>query len=90
MIMNFLKIVLAFILGASYSDASEKAKVIAKNDHYVSYENGVVYDKKVKIEWLAGPDKNVTWDEAKAWERRPVGWGGRMADANKRGIEISL
>ena len=77
MIRLFLKVLFAALLVASLSDAAEKAKVIAKDDQYVSYENGIVYDKKANIEWLAGPDKDVTWDGAKAWaESLSVGGGG--------------
>lgn len=67
MIRLFLKVLLAVLLIASISDAAEKAKVIAKDDHYVSYKNGIVYDEKTNIEWIVGPDKDTTWDEAKAW-----------------------
>jgi len=77
MIRLFLKVLFAILLVASFSDAAEKAKVIAKDDQYVSYENGIVYDKKENIEWIAGPDKDVTWDDAKAWvENLSVGGGG--------------
>jgi hypothetical protein len=67
MIRLFLKVLFAALLVASFSDAAEKAKVIAKDDQYVSYENGIVYDEKTNIEWVAGPDKDTTWDEAKSW-----------------------
>ena len=77
MIKLFLKVLLAVLLIASFSDAAEKAKVIAKDGPYVSYENGIVYDKKLNIEWIAGPDKFVTWDEAKTWvEKLSVDGGG--------------
>lgn len=67
MIKLFLKVLFAVLLIASFSDAAENAKVIAKDDHYVSYENGIVYDEKTNLEWVAGPDKHTNWDEAKAW-----------------------
>ena len=50
MIRLFLKVLFAALLVASFSDAAEKAKVIAKDDQYVSYENGIVYDEKTNIE----------------------------------------
>jgi hypothetical protein len=34
---------------------------------FVAYENGVVYDKNTELEWIAGPDKDTTWNEAKNW-----------------------
>ena len=67
MIRLFLKVLFAALLVASFSAAAEKAKVIAKDNQYVSYENGIVYDEKTNIEWVAGPDKDTTWDEAKSW-----------------------
>jgi hypothetical protein len=67
MIRLSLKVLLAVLLIASFSDAAEDAKVIAKDDHYISYENGIVYDEKTNLEWVAGPDKHTNWDEAKAW-----------------------
>ena len=77
MIRLFLKVLFATLLVASFSDAADKAKIIAKDDQYVSYENGIVYDEKTNIEWVAGPDKDMNWDEAKAWvESLPVEGGG--------------
>jgi hypothetical protein len=44
---------------------------------YVSYKNGIVYDEKTNLEWIVGPDKDTTWDEAKAWvESLSVEGGG--------------
>ena len=72
-----IRVLFAILLVASFSDAAEKAKVIAKDDQYVSYENGIVYDEKTNIEWLAGPDKQINWDEATAWvESLSVEGGG--------------
>ena len=77
MIRLFLKVLFATLLVASFSDAADKAKIIAKDDQYVSYENGIVYDEKTNIEWLAGPDKQINWDEATAWvESLSVEGGG--------------
>ena len=77
MIRLFLRVLFATLLIASFSDAADKAKIMAKDDQYVSYENGIVYDEKTNKEWLAGPDKYITWDEAKAWvESLSVEGGG--------------
>jgi hypothetical protein len=67
MIRLFLRVLLATLLIASLSNAADKAKTVAKDGPYVSYENGIVYDEKTNLEWVAGPDKFVTWDEAKEW-----------------------
>lgn len=34
---------------------------------YIAYANGVVYDKNTGLEWYVGPDRDTTWNEAKAW-----------------------
>jgi hypothetical protein len=46
MIRLCLRVLVTILLIASLSNAADKAKVIAKDGHYVSYENGVVYDEK--------------------------------------------
>ena len=42
-------------------------KIIAKEEEYVKYENGIVYDKKSGLEWVAGPDKHMGGYAAKKW-----------------------
>lgn len=77
MIRLSLRVLCGILLIASFSGAADKAKVIAKDDHYVSYENGIVYDEKTNLEWVAGPDKHTNWDEAKVWvESLSVEGGG--------------
>lgn len=77
MIRLFLKVLFATLLVASFSDAAGKATIIAKDGQYVSYENGIVYDEKANLEWIVGPDKDTTWDEAKTWvESLSVEGGG--------------
>ena len=46
---------------------NEDPRVIDRDDHYVKYANGVVYDSKSGLEWIAGPGKNMSWEEAKEW-----------------------
>ena len=48
---------------------NEESKVIERDDHYLKYENGVVYDSKTGLEWIAGPGKIMSWDEAKQWAK---------------------
>ncbi len=67
MIGLFFRVMFAIFLVASFSYAADKAKIVAKDDHYVSYENGIVYDEKTNLEWLTGPDKKTTWYESKEW-----------------------
>jgi hypothetical protein len=34
---------------------------------FITYVNGIVYDTKTGLEWVAGPDRNTTWGEANDW-----------------------
>jgi hypothetical protein len=61
------KLLFAVLLVVSSPYAADDKKIVATDGQYIAYENGIVYDKKANIEWLAGPDKYVTWDDAKAW-----------------------
>jgi TolB-like protein/class 3 adenylate cyclase/Flp pilus assembly protein TadD len=62
------------------SSPDNKAKIIADDERYVFYENGIVYDKKTKLDWIAGPDTDTTWHEARSWIRnlRVDGDGWRL------------
>jgi len=44
-----------------------KAREIARNDRFIAYDNGIVRDTLTGLEWIAGPDKDTTWDEARSW-----------------------
>ena len=48
---------------------NNKAKIIADDKRYVSYENGIIYDKKTKLEWISGPDTDTGWHDARSWIR---------------------
>ena len=62
---------------ASISPEVSKPKVIDRDRHFIKYVTGVVYDKKTGLEWVAGPDRNTTWYEAKSWvENLNVAGGG--------------
>jgi hypothetical protein len=47
--------------------ASISPKVTARDGNFIAYPDGVVYDKNTGLEWYAGPDKKINWDEAKRW-----------------------
>ena len=81
----FTVILILILLVTSFPDAAGTAKIVAKDDHYVSYANGIVYDEKTNTEWIAGPDKFVTWDQAKAWVDglSVEGGGWRMPTKNE-------
>lgn len=43
------------------------ASVVARDGQYVAYANGVVRDTKTGLEWKVGPDKTMTWYDARDW-----------------------
>jgi len=53
----------------SPSRPSSSSNVINRDGVYVSYANGIVRDTKTGLEWVAGPDEETTFEEAKAWIR---------------------
>jgi uncharacterized protein (TIGR02145 family) len=46
-----------------------ESKIIDRDDPYLKYANGVVYDSKTGLEWIAGPGRSLSWDEAKEWAK---------------------
>ena len=55
----------------------------------VAYANGVVYDKRTGLEWIAGPDIETTWRKAKRWVEslQVAGGGWRMPTSQElRGL----
>ena len=49
------------------------AEEIGRAHWFIAYDNGIVLDTKTGKEWIVGPDKKTTWDEAKSWvENKPT------------------
>jgi hypothetical protein len=46
---------------------SKTARLKAKATKLKALESSVYYDKKMGLEWLAGPDKPTNWYDAKKW-----------------------
>ena len=47
----------------------DESQIIDRDDHYLKYENGVVYDSKTDLEWIAGSGRNMSWAEATEWAK---------------------
>jgi hypothetical protein len=45
----------------------ETKQIIDRDGMFIAYNNGVVRDPKTGLEWVAGPDRDMSWDEAKSW-----------------------
>ena len=55
----------------------QKPDIIAYERRFEKIDSGIVYDKQNRLEWYAGPDKNLTWNQAQSWaEKLNVGGGG--------------
>jgi hypothetical protein len=46
---------------------SPSSNIIKRDGIYAAYANGIVKDTNTGLEWVVGPDKDTTWDEAKLW-----------------------
>ena len=68
MMKSIISLILAvfFFISAAPVPAKEMSKQ-GQDDNYISYDNGIVYDEKTNLEWIVGPDKDISWDNAKKW-----------------------
>ncbi len=54
-----------------------RPEIVARDGRYVAYENRVVCDCYSGLEWLPGPDRDMSWEEGLAWVKSlSVGGGG--------------
>jgi hypothetical protein len=69
----------------SISPEISKPKVITRDENFIAYSNGVIYDSRTGFEWVAGPDTDTLWIEAKRWvENLTIAGGGwRMPTRNE-------
>ena len=59
------------------SMSGRQAEIADRAGVYILFANGIVRDTSTNLEWIAGPDRNITWGEANAWVKRlKVGGGG--------------
>ena len=60
--------------------STRDANIINRDGVYILYANGIVKDTSTGLEWVTGPDKNITWGEANSWVKRLSlsGGGWRM------------
>ena len=47
--------------------SSSSSSIVDRDGAYVAYANGIVKDTSTGLEWKAGPDTYMTWDEARSW-----------------------
>jgi len=49
------------------SNIQKQPEIGSENVQYSKDKNGIVYDRKTGLEWIAGPDKIIYWDAADKW-----------------------
>ena len=67
-----LQILFAFVLVLQ----ANSAEVVYTDRHLVRYDTGVVYDTETGLEWYAGPDQSMSWQEANSWVTGLGAFGG--------------
>jgi hypothetical protein len=50
-----------------YSLPSPSPAHADRDGRYIASANGIVIDTSTSLEWVAGPDRDMTWDEARSW-----------------------
>gem|GEM_PF-1461967 len=61
------------------SSSVSKNKEIGRDGTFIAYATGVVTDTKTGFEWIAGPDWDTNWNQARAWVKKlSVGGNWRM------------
>ena len=72
-----LAMITAFIAVDLFLPVLISADEVKYIDRFIANKNGIVWDTKTGLEWIAGPDRNTTWYEAKRWvENLNVAGGG--------------
>lgn len=82
---------LVILIGKVMTSISDSdTKEVFRDDRFIKYANGVVWDTDSGLEWYAGPDRNINWYEAKKWvENLNVAGGGwRMPTIRELGTPL--
>jgi len=86
----FIFFILGVILPAGGLLAGErkvKAKNNLTNEYYTNrfkLRNGVVFDSETGLEWVAGPDRDTTWKDARTWVAELKLEGGKWRMPTRR------
>ena len=76
--ITLVSLFLVLFLCLPFTSAAQKE--VGRDGLYVAYADEIVKDTKTGLEWIAGPDKNINWKEAKSWVQnlKLEGGGWRM------------
>ena len=56
--------------------SAPKQNVAGKGERFIKNQHGVVLDTKTGLEWIVGPDYEMSWFDARIWVRRLAVDGG--------------
>jgi len=72
------------LISSGYQKKSQ-SRTTRLDNRFVTYNNGVVLDTKTNLEWYCGPDKNISWHQAKLWvgSLDVAGGGWQMPSINE-------
>lgn len=61
-------------------EPDDGSDIVARDGEYIAYANGVVRDTRTGLEWMVGPDRDMTWRETRHWVEnlQAAGGGWRM------------
>ena len=70
--MRYVKFIVAFcvlfiFIPVAPAKDQRESDMVEKDGIYLLYADGIVRDTKTGLEWVAGPDKDMNWNEAKDW-----------------------
>ncbi|MDJ0801288.1 MAG: DUF1566 domain-containing protein [Desulfobacterales bacterium] len=76
--------ILPFFFGCAIGMAAE---IVATDGNLVRESTGAIYDTDTGLEWYPGPDRGMTWEEARNWVAglAALGGGWRMPERNELG-----
>lgn len=72
---------------SSINPADQNIKIKARDNHYIKYSNGIIYDKKTGLEWFAGPDSYIGRYAAQAWAKDLKLDGGNWRMPKKKELD---
>ena len=80
LILNIIYFFISCHFALILTSYATEDNVTARDGTFIAFTNGVVKDTKTELEWIAGPDKDVTWKEAQNWVKdlKVNGGGWRM------------
>ncbi|MDJ0990762.1 MAG: hypothetical protein QNI85_12175, partial [Desulfobacterales bacterium] len=63
------------------------AEIVATDGNLVRESTGAIYDTDTGLEWYPGPDRGMTWEEARNWVAglETLGGGWRMPERKELG-----